>query len=239
MDMSLSKLWKMVQDRETWRAAIHGVAKSQTRLSDWTETRNLMYLFGYVNYGKSCISRDLVSSCNSRSIQVEIRPFGEGVRIRYRSELILTFYSIVCLFYLTCQVSFSIWIQFSSVAHHVRLFATLWTATRQASLSHHQLPKLTQTHVHWVSDTNQPSHPLSSPSLPTFNLSQHQGLFWWVSSGQSIGVLASASVLPMNIQDWFPLGWTDWISSQSKGLSRVFSNTTVQKHQFFGAQLSV
>ena len=54
---------------------------------------------------------------------------------------------------------------------------------------------------------------------------------------QSIGV--SVSVLPMNIQDWFPLGWTSWISLQSKGLSRVFSNTTVQKHQFFGAQLSL
>ena len=57
--------------------------------------------------------------------------------------------------------------------------------------------------------------------------------------GQNIGVSASASVLPMNIQDWFPLGWTGWISLQSKGLSRVFSNTTVQKHQFFGAQLSL
>ena len=56
------------------------------------------------------------------------------------------------------------------------------------------------------------------------------------SGGQSIGVSASASVLPMNIQDWFPLGWTGWISLQSKGLSRVFSNTTVRKHQFFGAQ---
>ena len=63
----------------------------------------------------------------------------------------------------------------------------------------------------------------------------------WVHriSGQSIGVSASASVLPMNIQNWFPLGWTGWISLQSKGLSRVFSNTTVQKHQFFGAQLSL
>ena len=59
------------------------------------------------------------------------------------------------------------------------------------------------------------------------------------SSGQNIGVSASASVLLMNTQDWFPLGWTDWISLQSKGLSRVFSNTTVQKHQFFSAQLSV
>ena len=74
------------------------------------------------------------------------------------------------------------------------------------------------------------------------SLSQHQGLFQWISSslatsgGQSIRVSATASVLPMNIQDWFPLGW---ISLQSKGLSRVFSNTTVQKHEFFNAQLSL
>ena len=104
---------------------------------------------------------------------------------------------------------------------------------------HQQLPEFTQTHVHWVNDTIQPSHPLSSLS-PAFNLSQHQGLFQWVSSlhDQSIGVSASASVLPMNIQYQFPLGWTGWISLQSRGLSRVFSNTTVQKHQFFGAQLS-
>ena len=61
---------------------------------------------------------------------------------------------------------------------------------------------------------------------------------FFASGGQSIGVSASASVLPMDIQDWSPLGWTGWISLQSKGLSRVFSNTTVQKHQFFGAQLS-
>ena len=62
---------------------------------------------------------------------------------------------------------------------------------------------------------------------------------FFTSGGQSIGVSASASVLPMNIQDWFPLGWTDLISLQSKGLSRVFSNTKVQRHQFFGAQLSL
>ena len=60
-----------------------------------------------------------------------------------------------------------------------------------------------------------------------------------VSGGQSIGVSASASVLPMNIQDWFPLRWTGWVSLQSKGLSRVFSKTTAQKHQFFSAQLSL
>ena len=74
----------------------------------------------------------------------------------------------------------------------------------------------------------------SFPASRSFQMSQ-----FLVSGGQSIGVSASASVLPMNIQDWFPLGWTGWISLQSKGLSRVFSNTTVQKHQFFGAQLSL
>ena len=108
---------------------------------------------------------------------------------------------------------------------------------------HHQLPESTQTHVHHVGDAIQPSHPLSSPSPPTFSLSQHQGFFpvsqFIASGGLSIGVSASASVLPMNIQDWFPLGWTDWISLQFKGFSRVFSNTTVQKHQFFGTQLSL
>ena len=71
------------------------------------------------------------------------------------------------------------------------------------------------------------------PTSRSFQMSQ-----FFTSGGQSIGVSASASVLPMNIQDWFPLGWTGWISLQSKRLSRVFSNTTVQKHQFFGAQLS-
>ena len=73
----------------------------------------------------------------------------------------------------------------------------------------------------------------SFPVLRFFPMSQ-----FFASGGQSNGVSASASVLPMNIQDWSPLGWTGWISLQSKGLARVFSNTTVQKHQFFGAQLS-
>ena len=107
---------------------------------------------------------------------------------------------------------------------------------------HHQLPEFTQTYAHQVGDAIQPSHPLSSPSPPTpqtlpgsgsFPMSQ---LFAWGS--QSTGVSASASVLPMNTPDWSPLGWTSWISLQSKELSRVFSNTTVQKHQFFGAHLS-
>ena len=77
------------------------------------------------------------------------------------------------------------------------------------------------------------SCPQSLPASESFPMSQ---LFTW--GGKSIGVSASASVLPMNTQDWFPLGWTGWISLQSKGLSRVFSNTTLQKHQFFGTQPS-
>ena len=85
-----------------------------------------------------------------------------------------------------------------------------------------------------------PSSLLLSPSPPAFNLSQHQHLFQWVSSSHQVAKVLDfhlASVLPVNSQDWFPLGWAGWISLQSKGLSRVFSNTTVQKHQFFGAQL--
>ena len=78
------------------------------------------------------------------------------------------------------------------------------------------------------------SCPQSFPASGSFPMSQ---LF--TSSGQGTGVSASTSVLPMNTRDWSPLGWTGWISLQSKGLSRVFSNTTVQKHQFFGAQLSI
>jgi len=78
------------------------------------------------------------------------------------------------------------------------------------------------------------SHLQSFPASGSFQMSQ-----FFASGGQSIGVSALVSVLPMNIQDWFPLGWTGWISLQFKGLSRVFANTTVQKHQFFGAQLSL
>ena len=105
----------------------------------------------------------------------------------------------------------------------------------------HYLLKFAQTHVHWVDDVIQPFHPLSPPSPHALNLFQQWCLFQWMSQlftsgGQSIG--ASASVLPMNIQDWFPVGLTGLISLQSKGLSRVFSRTTIQKHQFFRAQPS-
>ena len=135
--------------------------------------------------------------------------------------------------------------QFSSVQllSHVRLFVIPRTAACQASslsptpgACSNSCPSSQWCHPA-ISSSVVPfsSCPQSLPaSESTFPMSQ---LFAW--GGQSIGVLASTSVLPMNTQDWFPLGWTGWISLQSKGLSGVFSNTTVQKHQFFGAQLSL
>ena len=130
---------------------------------------------------------------------------------------------------------------------HVRLFVTPWTSARQVSLSiinSRSSPK--PTSIESVMPSNHlilcrpllllPSILLLAwcPASGSFQMSQ---LF--ASGGQSIGVSASASVLSMNTQDWSHLGWTGWISLQSKGLSRVFSNTTVQKHQFFYAQLSL
>ena len=109
---------------------------------------------------------------------------------------------------------------------------------------HHQLLEFTQTHVHRLGDAIQPSHPLLSPSPPAFNLSQHQGLFQGVSSSHQVAkVLASASVLLMNIQGWSPLGWTGWISSQFKGLSESsptpqFKSINFWCSAFFIVQLS-
>ena len=122
----------------------------------------------------------------------------------------------------------------------VRFFETPWTAARQASLS------ITISRSHSDSHSlSQWCHPaISSSVIPLSSCLQSfpgSGSFpmsqLFTSGGQRTGASASASVLPMNIQDWFSFGWTCWISLQSKGLSRVF-NTTVQKHQFFCTQLS-
>ena len=128
--------------------------------------------------------------------------------------------------------------QFSSVAQS---YLTLCDSTDSV---HHQFPELAWTHVHRVGDAIQPSHPLSvipfSSWLHSFPASGSFLMSWvFTSGGQIIGASTLASVFPMNIQDWFPLGLTGLIFLLSKGLSRVFSNTTVQKHQFFSAQLSL
>ena len=137
--------------------------------------------------------------------------------------------------------SMEISVQFRSVTQSCQLFVTPWTEACQSSLSitnSQSSPKLMS--IELVMPSNHPilCHTFSSrlqsfPASGSFQMSQ---LF--TSNGHSIGVSASASVLPTNIQDWFPLGWISWISLQSKGLSRVVCNTTVQKHQFFGAQPS-
>ena len=125
----------------------------------------------------------------------------------------------------------------------VTLFAAPQTAARQAFLSICPAPRACSNSCPrswWCHPTISffvipfSSCLQSLQALRSFPISQ-----FFASSGQCIGVSASASVLPMNIQDWFPLGWTGWITLQSKGLSRVFSNTTVQKHKFFSAQLSL
>ena len=133
---------------------------------------------------------------------------------------------------------FPSWNQFSSVTQMCPTLCDSMDCSMPCLPVHHQLPEFAQTHTCRISDAIQPSHPLLSPSPPAFSLSQKSGSFlmsqFFSSGDQNIGVSASASVLPVNIQDLFPLGLTGWISLQSKGLSRVFSNTTVQKHQFFG-----
>ena len=131
--------------------------------------------------------------------------------------------------------------QFSSVQSlsHVQFFATPWIAACQASLSitnSQSLLKLMSIELAMPPSLLILCYPLLLPqSLPASESFPMSQLFAW--GGQSIGVSVSGSILPMNTQDW-SLGWTGWISLQSKGLSRVFSNTTVQKHQFFSTQLS-
>ena len=138
-------------------------------------------------------------------------------------------------------------VQFSSVAQSCPTVCDPMDCSMPGLPVHHQLPEFIQTHFHWVGDAIQPSHPLSSPSPPS--------IFPLPSIFPSIRVFSNESVLhirwpkywgfsfsisPSNEHpDWSPLGWTGWISLQSKGLSRVFSNTTAQKHQFFGTQLSL
>ena len=138
-----------------------------------------------------------------------------------------------------CAITSEKCCHFSSVQSlsHVQLFATPWTAVRQAFLS------ISRSLLRLMSiELVMPSNhlilcPFSSclqsfPASGSFQMSQ-----FFTSGSQSIGVSASASGLAKNIQDWFLLGWTGWISLQSKELSRIFFNTTVQKHQFFGTQL--
>ena len=138
-----------------------------------------------------------------------------------------------------CNVMCSV--QLSSVAQSCPTLCDCMNRSTPGLPSHHQLPEFTQTHVHQVGDAIQPSHPLSSPFPPAPNPSRIR-----VFSNESTLCMRwpkywsfSFTIIPFkNTQELSPLEWTRWIALESKELSRVFSNTTVQKHQFFGAQLS-
>ena len=139
-----------------------------------------------------------------------------------------------CLFWCVDSVQFSCSIVFDSLWPHESQHARPPCPSPTPGVHSNSFPSSWWCHP-TISSSVIPfsSCPQSLPASESFPMSQ---LFTW--GGQSTGVSALASVLPMNTQDWSPLEWTSWISLQSKGLSRVFSNTTLQKHQFFGTQLS-
>ena len=206
-DMNLSKLREIVKDRDAWHAAVHGVTKSRTQLSDWTNTPK----------GSSLVTPDTPD-----------RVLQDTYCWHSPSSIRLLFHISVNRSSPTSSV------QFSSFTQSCLTLCNPMNCSTPGLPVHHQLPEFTQTHVHWVGDAIQPSHLLSSPSSPAPNPSQHRGLFQWVNSSNEV-----AKVLEFQLQHQsFSLEWTGWISLQSKGLSRVFSNTTVQKHQFFSTQLS-
>ena len=146
-------------------------------------------------------------------------------------------------FWDSCIYSFLDQISSVQSLNCVWLFVTPWTTSTPGFPVHHQLLELNSNSCpssRWRHPTISSSVVPFSSCLQSFPASGSLPMsHFFTSGGQSIGASASASVLPMNIRDWFPLGLTGLISLQSKGLSRVFSNTTVQMHQFFGAQLSL
>ena len=152
--------------------------------------------------------RNLLGRCTEDSVVIWMHLFHLGS--------VILWYLLLWLF--SCSV----------VSNSLQPRGTQHTRLPWPSLS----PEFAQTHVCWVGDAIHPSQLLSSPSPLALYLSQHQSLFQWVGSLHQVTEVLEFQ-LPMNTQDWSPLEWTDWICLQSKGLWRIFSNTTVQKHQFF------
>ena len=240
MDVSLSELRKLVMDREAWRVAIHGVEKSWTWLSDWTELKALT-VWITPNCGKffkiweyqTCFLRNLFAGP-----EATVRT-GHGTTDWFQIG------KGICKGCILSPCLFNFYAEFSSVQFsHSVMSDSLWP--RESKHARPPCPSPTPRVYSNSCPLSQWCHPAISSSVVPFSSSPQflpasgsfpkSQIFEW--SGQSIGVSALASVLPMNTQDWSPSEWTCWTSLQSKGLSRVFSNTTVQKYQFFGAQLS-
>jgi len=175
--------------RETWCAAIHGVAKSRTRLNNWTEL-NTVFLEYWLGRG-----------CWNLLVIVHSVSF--------------FFFSISSLFIIlkNCKqytgllvqiiMDYTFSIQFSSVTQSCPTLCDPMNSSMPGLPVHHQLPESTQMHVHWVGDTIQPSHPLSSSSPPALNLSQHQGLFKWVSSSHQVAKVLAFQLQHQSFQ-WTP-----------------------------------
>ena len=209
-------------DREAWCAAIHGVTKSRTQLSDWMNIQDLfpLELTGLTSLQSKGLSR-VFSNTTVQKYQFFSTQLSSQSSSHISQLLLMVQFSSVTQLCLTLR---------PHGLQHARLLCPSPTPRvhpNPCPLSWWCHPTILSSIVPFSACPQ--SFPVSAP----FQMSQ---LF--ESGGQSIRVSASTSVLPLNIQDWFLLGWTGWISLQSKGLSRVFTNTTAQKHQFFSTQSS-
>ena len=181
-------------DGGAWWAAVHGVTKSQTRLSDFTFTFPFHALEKEMAIHSSVLAWRISGTGEPGGLpSIGSHRVGHNwsdlvvVVVKMQSHLVKHHSSISSVQSLSC----------------VRLFATPWNTARQASLVHHQLPESTQTHVPWVGNAIQPSHPLSSPSPPALNTSQHQVLFQWVNSSHDMSKVLEFQLQHQSFQ-WTP-----------------------------------